>query len=59
MQYATIDSDYFCGIDLHSRTMYVCIMDKMGEVLFRQNQLATMGGLEVATSLCSLHGRSV
>ena len=37
MQYATIDSDYFCGIDLHARTMYVCIMDKMGEILFRRN----------------------
>lgn len=37
MEYATIDTDYFCGIDLHARTMYVCIMDKMGEVLFRRN----------------------
>ena len=37
MQYAKIDSDYFCGIDLHARTMYVCVMDKMGEILFRRN----------------------
>ena len=37
MQYAKIESDYFCGIDLHARTMYVCIMNKMGEILFRRS----------------------
>ena len=37
MQYAMIDSNYFCGIDLHARTMFVCIMDKMGEIVFQRN----------------------
>ncbi len=37
MQYARIDSNYFCGIDLHARTMFVCIMDKMGEIVFQRN----------------------
>ena len=37
MEYAKIDTEYVCGIDLHARTMYVCIMDKMGEIRFRRN----------------------
>ena len=37
MRYAKIDSDYFCGIDLHARTMYVCVMSKMGEIVFQRN----------------------
>ena len=24
---------YYCGIDLHARTLYVCIVDQVGEVL--------------------------
>jgi hypothetical protein len=23
---------YYCGIDLHAKTMYICIQDKNGEV---------------------------
>ena len=43
MQCAKIESDYYCGIDLHARTMYVCIMDKMGEILFRRNMKNDFG----------------
>jgi hypothetical protein len=28
---------YYCGIDLHAKTMYVCIQDKNGEVLVHRN----------------------
>ena len=24
---------FYCGIDLHARTMYVCILDQAGEIL--------------------------
>ena len=24
---------YYCGIDLHARTMYVCVLDQAGKVL--------------------------
>ena len=41
MRYAKIDSDYFCGIDLHARTMYVCVMSKMGEIVFQRNLKTT------------------
>lgn len=37
MRYAQINSQYYCGIDLHSRTMYVCVMDKPGNILFHRN----------------------
>ena len=30
MEYATITSKYCCGIDLHARTMYLCVMDRAG-----------------------------
>lgn len=36
MDYAQIDSTYYCGIDLHARSMYVCIMDRTGNVLFHR-----------------------
>ena len=28
---------HYCGIDLHAKTMYLCIMDADGEVLFHKN----------------------
>lgn len=28
---------YYCGIDLHARTMYVCILDKHGEKVYHKN----------------------
>lgn len=28
---------YYCGIDLHARSMYVCILDQAGEVMLHQN----------------------
>jgi len=32
---------YYCGIDLHARSMYVCILDQSGEVVFHRNLVAT------------------
>ena len=37
MEYASIASKYCCGVDLHARTMYVCIMDRDGKVRFHRN----------------------
>ena len=28
---------YCCGIDLHARSMYVCIMDRTGKIKFHRN----------------------
>ena len=37
MEYATITSKYCCGIDLHARTMYLCVMDRAGKIKFHRN----------------------
>ena len=39
MEFAQIDSKYYCGIDLHSRSMYATVMDKSGKIYFRQNMV--------------------
>jgi len=37
MRFYTQAHRYYCGIDLHARWMYVCILDPQGEVLLRRN----------------------
>ena len=37
MRYAQINSKYVCGIDLHARKMYACVMNEKGEILFHRN----------------------
>ena len=31
MKYYTSTTEYNCGIDLHARQMYVCLMDRRGK----------------------------
>lgn len=33
-------NEYYCGIDLYAKTMYVCIQDKNGEMLVHKNMRA-------------------
>jgi transposase len=40
MRLYTEQHPYYCGIDLHARMMYVCVMDQAGTVLVHRN-LAT------------------
>jgi hypothetical protein len=28
---------YYCGIDLHTKVMYICIMDQRGKILYHKN----------------------
>lgn len=37
MDFARIDSKYYCGIDLHSNSMYVTVVDEIGQIHFRRN----------------------
>jgi hypothetical protein len=37
MRFYTEAHRYYCGIDLHARSMYVCIMDPGRKVLVHQN----------------------
>ena len=37
MQFYTKTHQHYCGIDLHARTMYVCIMNREGDILVHRN----------------------
>jgi transposase len=37
MRFYTTQHPFYCGIDLHARTMYVCILDQNSEVLVHRN----------------------
>jgi transposase len=40
MRFYTQQHQFYCGIDLHARTMYVCILNRDGEILVHQNMKA-------------------
>ena len=37
MRFYTRQHKFYCGIDLHARSMYVCVLDQEGSVLVSQN----------------------
>ena len=37
MRFYTNQHPFYCGIDLHARTMYVCILSQDGEVVLHRN----------------------
>jgi len=37
MRFYTTQHAFYCGVDLHARTMYVCVLDQAGEVRFHRN----------------------
>ena len=37
MELATINTEYVCGVDLHSRAMYICVMDQKGNIKLHRN----------------------
>jgi transposase len=37
MRFYTTQHQFYCGIDLHARTMHVCILDHAGNVVLDQN----------------------
>lgn len=37
MRFYTRQHKYYCGIDLHARTMYVCVLNQEGQILLHQN----------------------
>ena len=36
-RFYTEKHDHYCGIDLHARTMYMCILDCDGQILLHEN----------------------
>ncbi len=50
MRFYNRQHPYYCGIDLHVKTMYVCILDATGQVLVHRNMPSTPEALlEVLT----------
>jgi len=40
MRFYTNQHKFYCGIDLHARSMYVCILSQEGEILLHRNMQA-------------------
>jgi transposase len=45
MQFYTKQHQTYCGIDLHARTMYVCILNQAGDILVHQNMKSSPDAL--------------
>jgi len=43
MRFYTKQHKYSCGIDLHARSMYLCVLDQAGEVLMHRNYRTNPG----------------
>ncbi len=37
MRFYTQQHPYYCGIDLHTKNMYICILDQAGKILVHKN----------------------
>lgn len=40
MRFSTNQQQYYCGVDLHARRMYICIVNHAGEILVHRNMKA-------------------
>jgi transposase len=40
MRFYTQQHQFYCGIDLHARTMYLCILNQTGEIVLHRNMRA-------------------
>jgi transposase len=40
MRFYTQQHRFYCGIDLHARTMYLCILNQTGEIVLHRNMRA-------------------
>jgi hypothetical protein len=37
MKFYNQQHKYYCGIDLHAKKMYICIINQTGKIIFHQN----------------------
>ena len=52
MRFYTKQHRYYCGIDLHARSMYVCILNQAGEIVAHKNMEATPAAFLRAVAPC-------
>ena len=45
MRFYTKQHKYYCGIDLHARSMYICIADEQGKTVLHRNRKASAEAL--------------
>jgi transposase len=48
MRFYTKQHQFYCGIDLHAKQMYLCVLDSLGETVLHRNMPATAEMLEQA-----------
>jgi hypothetical protein len=47
MRFYTKQHRFYCGIDLHARTMYLCILNQDGEILLHRNMRSCPSSLRL------------
>jgi hypothetical protein len=40
MRFYTHQHTHFCGVDLHTKAMFLCLLDGQGNILLERNTLA-------------------
>ena len=51
MRFYKEQHQFYTGIDLHARTMYVCVMDNTGSIVYHKNMPSTPEALQHVISL--------
>ena len=46
MRFYNQQHQYYCGIDLHTKSMYICIMDQSGEIVLHQSTPVSTSSLQ-------------
>lgn len=55
MRFYTEQHQFYCGIDLHARQMYVCVLDGAGQILLHRNLAAGPSELDRAIAAYRAH----
>ena len=50
MRFYKNQHQFYIGIDLHARTMYICVIDNSGETVFHKNMECSRDNLELVTN---------
>ena len=56
MELATIKTAYVCGVDFHSKTMYICVMNRKGEIKLHKNM---HNDFKLFKSLIKKYGKNI
>jgi len=56
MRFYKQQHQFYCGVDLHAKTMHVCLIDQAGEVLLHRN-LPTQPDRFLSAVSSARHGR--